>query len=138
MLWFTWLAANTSMWMNDVAAAWLIWGPTTDRLWLDTFVADLLATLVVFGASRTFGAGSDISGPGTVRFNSGNFTIAGDYDNDTKPDVFILRHGGGTLFVAHFGPQPYRRGSGRVVQVGADGLGPLRAAPAVGATCGVW
>jgi hypothetical protein len=29
---------------------------------------------------------------------------------------------GGSLFVAHFGPQPYRRGSGRVVQVGADGL----------------
>jgi hypothetical protein len=24
MLWFTWLAANTTMWMNDVAAAWLM------------------------------------------------------------------------------------------------------------------
>ncbi len=41
-----------------VAAAWLIWGPTTDRLWLDTLVADLLATLVVFGASRMHGNSS--------------------------------------------------------------------------------
>jgi steroid 5-alpha reductase family enzyme len=37
-----------------VAAAWLIWGPTTDRLWLDTLIADLLATLVVFALSRAY------------------------------------------------------------------------------------
>ncbi|MEJ7633591.1 DUF1295 domain-containing protein [Aeromicrobium sp.] len=37
-----------------VAAAWLGWGPSTDRLWLDTLVADLLATLVIFGASRIY------------------------------------------------------------------------------------
>ncbi|MBJ7385602.1 MAG: DUF1295 domain-containing protein, partial [Mycolicibacterium sp.] len=37
-----------------VAAAWLIWGPTTDRLWLDTLIADLLATLVVFAFSRAY------------------------------------------------------------------------------------
>ncbi|MFC7674640.1 DUF1295 domain-containing protein [Mycolicibacterium sp. GCM10028919] len=37
-----------------VAAAWLIWGPTTGRLWLDTLVADLLATLVVFAFSRAY------------------------------------------------------------------------------------
>ena len=24
MLWLTWMAANTTMWMNDVAAAWLM------------------------------------------------------------------------------------------------------------------
>ena len=35
-----------------VAAAWLVWGPTTGRLWLDTLIADLLATLVVFAFSR--------------------------------------------------------------------------------------
>jgi steroid 5-alpha reductase family enzyme len=37
-----------------VAAAWLIWGPTTGRLWLDTLIADLLATLVVFAFSRAY------------------------------------------------------------------------------------
>ena len=33
-------------------AAWLGVGPTTDRLWLDTLVADVVATLVIFTASR--------------------------------------------------------------------------------------
>jgi hypothetical protein len=37
-----------------VAAAWLTWGPTTGRLWLDTLVADVLATLVVFAFSRAY------------------------------------------------------------------------------------
>jgi steroid 5-alpha reductase family enzyme len=37
-----------------VGAAWLIWGPGTGRLWLDTLIADLLATLVVFGFSRAY------------------------------------------------------------------------------------
>ena len=37
------------------------------------------------------GALSKAKTPGTA-------AIAGDYDNDTKPDVFILRHGGGTLY----------------------------------------
>jgi len=41
-----------------VAAAWLLWGPTTGRLWLDTLVADVLATLVVFAFSRSFGNSS--------------------------------------------------------------------------------
>jgi len=41
-----------------VAAAWLQWGPTTGRLWLDTLVADVLATLVVFAFSRSFGNSS--------------------------------------------------------------------------------
>jgi steroid 5-alpha reductase family enzyme len=32
----------------------LVWGPTTGRLWLDTFLADVLATLVVFVFSRVY------------------------------------------------------------------------------------
>lgn len=35
-----------------LGAAWLWWGPDTGRLWLDGLVADLVATLVVFAASR--------------------------------------------------------------------------------------
>ncbi|GAB3010394.1 DUF1295 domain-containing protein [Mycobacterium bourgelatii] len=37
-----------------VAAAWLAWGPASDKLWLDTLIADVLATLVVFGFSRAY------------------------------------------------------------------------------------
>ena len=37
-----------------VAAAWLAWGPRTGQLWLDTLIADLLATLVVFVFSRAY------------------------------------------------------------------------------------
>jgi len=40
------------------AAAWLVWGPDTRWLWLDTLIADLLATLVVFAASRRYGNSS--------------------------------------------------------------------------------
>lgn len=36
------------------AAAWLAWAPTTGWLWLDTFIADVLATLVVFVFSRVY------------------------------------------------------------------------------------
>lgn len=35
-----------------VGAAWLLWAPRTGRLWLDTLIADVLATLVVFVFSR--------------------------------------------------------------------------------------
>lgn len=35
-----------------VFGAWFAWGPGTGRLWLDGLIADLLATLVVFAASR--------------------------------------------------------------------------------------
>ena len=34
--------------------AWLSWGPGTGRLWLDTLIADLLATVVVFCFSRAY------------------------------------------------------------------------------------
>jgi steroid 5-alpha reductase family enzyme len=37
-----------------VAAGWLVWGVHTGRLWLDTLVADVLATLAVFGFSRAY------------------------------------------------------------------------------------
>lgn len=37
-----------------VAAAWLMWGPTTGRLWLDTLIADILGTVVVFAFSRAY------------------------------------------------------------------------------------
>ncbi|MBY8859289.1 DUF1295 domain-containing protein [Nocardia sp. CA2R105] len=35
------------------AGAWLAWGPRTSHLWLDGLIADLIATLVVFAASRS-------------------------------------------------------------------------------------
>ena len=37
-----------------VAACWLTWGPGTGLLWLDTFIADLLATVVIFAFSRVY------------------------------------------------------------------------------------
>jgi steroid 5-alpha reductase family enzyme len=37
-----------------VAAGWLVWGPSTGMLWLDTFIADVLATCVVFAFSRAY------------------------------------------------------------------------------------
>ncbi|WP_323791845.1 DUF1295 domain-containing protein [Nocardioides sp.] len=41
-----------------VAALWLALGPSTDALWLDVLIADLLATLVIFGFSRAHGNSS--------------------------------------------------------------------------------
>ncbi|MCV7424556.1 DUF1295 domain-containing protein [Mycobacterium yunnanensis] len=37
-----------------VAAAWLWWGPDTGRLWLNTLIADVLGTLVIFAFSRAY------------------------------------------------------------------------------------
>ena len=37
-----------------VATLWLGWGPRTHRLWLDTLIADALATLVIFAFSRAY------------------------------------------------------------------------------------
>ncbi len=37
-----------------VAVAWLWLGPSTDRLWLDTLIADLLATVAIFVFSRAY------------------------------------------------------------------------------------
>lgn len=36
------------------AAGWLIWAPSTGRMWLDTLIADVLATLVIFVFSRLY------------------------------------------------------------------------------------
>jgi steroid 5-alpha reductase family enzyme len=36
------------------AAIWLAWGPDTRWLWLDTLIADVLATVVIFGFSRAY------------------------------------------------------------------------------------
>lgn len=41
-----------------VAAVWLAWGPSTAWLWLDTLIADLLATMVIFAFSRAYGNSS--------------------------------------------------------------------------------
>ena len=35
-----------------VAAVWLVIGPTTDLLWLDALIADILGTIVIFAFSR--------------------------------------------------------------------------------------
>lgn len=50
------LALVTVAYVLAVAAAalWLWVGPHTGRLWLDTLIADLIATVVVFGFSRSF------------------------------------------------------------------------------------
>lgn len=32
--------------------AWLAWGPETGHLWLDALIADVIATVVIFAASR--------------------------------------------------------------------------------------
>ena len=34
LLWITWLTANISLWMNDVAAAWLMTTLTTSPAWV--------------------------------------------------------------------------------------------------------
>ncbi|MEH3129657.1 MAG: DUF1295 domain-containing protein [Mycolicibacterium neoaurum] len=50
------LALVTSAYVLAVAAAavWLWWGPSTEILWLDTLIADVLATLVIFVFSRVY------------------------------------------------------------------------------------
>lgn len=50
------LAVVTAAYVVAVAAAgaWLFLGPTTGRLWLDTLIADLVATVVVFTFSRVY------------------------------------------------------------------------------------
>jgi steroid 5-alpha reductase family enzyme len=41
-----------------IGAAWLVWGAQTGRLLLDTLIADLLATMVIFVFSRAYGNSS--------------------------------------------------------------------------------
>ena len=58
MLWFTWLAANTTMWMNDVAAAWLMTSLAPSPLWVA--LVQSASTLPVFILGLPSGALADI------------------------------------------------------------------------------
>ncbi|MBC5784405.1 MFS transporter [Ramlibacter sp. USB13] len=57
MLWFTWLAANTSMWMNDVASAWLMTTLGPSPLWVA--LVQSASTLPVFLLGLPSGALAD-------------------------------------------------------------------------------
>jgi MFS family permease/quinol monooxygenase YgiN len=58
MLWLTWLMANTCMWMNDVAAAWMMTSLTTTPLWIA--LVQTAASLPVFLLGLPSGALADI------------------------------------------------------------------------------
>jgi len=58
MLWCVWLAANICMWMNDVAAAWLMTTLTTSPLWVA--LVQTASTLPVFLLGLPSGALADI------------------------------------------------------------------------------
>jgi len=58
MLWCTWLAANISMWMNDVAAAWMMTSLTTSPIWVA--LVQTASTLPVFLLGLPSGALADI------------------------------------------------------------------------------
>ncbi|MFT3719427.1 MFS transporter [Pseudorhodoferax sp.] len=58
MLWLVWLASNTCMWMNDVAAAWLMTSLTTSPVWVA--LVQTAATLPVFLFGLPSGALADI------------------------------------------------------------------------------
>ena len=58
MLWCTWLAANISMWMNDVAAAWMMTSLTTSPIWVA--LVQTASTLPVFMLGLPSGALADI------------------------------------------------------------------------------
>jgi MFS family permease len=57
-LWLAWLMANTIMWMNDVAAAWLMTSLAASALWVALVSA--AATLPVFVLGLPSGALADI------------------------------------------------------------------------------
>lgn len=58
MLWLAWLAANTTMWMNDVASAWLMTSLAPSPLWVALVQA--ASTLPVFLLGLPSGALADI------------------------------------------------------------------------------
>jgi MFS family permease len=58
MLWLTWLVANVCMWMNDVAAAWLMTSLTDKALWVA--LVQTASTLPVFLLGLPSGALADI------------------------------------------------------------------------------
>jgi MFS family permease len=57
-LWFAWLAANMTMWMNDVAAAWLMTTLTTSPVMVA--LVQTASTLPVFLLGVPSGAVADI------------------------------------------------------------------------------
>ncbi len=58
MLWITWMAANTTMWMNDVAGAWLMTSLAPSPLWVA--LVQSASTLPVFLLGLPSGALADI------------------------------------------------------------------------------
>jgi MFS family permease len=58
MLWGTWLTANICMWMNDVAAAWMMTSLTTTPIWVA--LVQTASTLPVFLLGLPSGALADI------------------------------------------------------------------------------
>ena len=58
MLWSTWLVANICMWMNDVAAAWMMTSLTTSPIWVA--LVQSASTLPVFLLGLPSGALADI------------------------------------------------------------------------------
>ncbi len=58
MLWLAWLAANLTMWMNDVAAAWLMTSLTTSPVMVA--LVQTASTLPVFLLGLPSGALADI------------------------------------------------------------------------------
>jgi MFS family permease len=58
VLWLTWMAANTSMWMNDVASAWLMTSLAPSPLWVA--LVQSASTLPVFLLGLPSGALADI------------------------------------------------------------------------------
>ena len=58
MLWLAWLAANMTMWMNDVAAAWLMTTLTTSPVMVA--LVQTASTLPVFLLGLPSGAMADI------------------------------------------------------------------------------
>jgi len=57
LLWITWLMANVGMWMNDVAAAWLMTSLTASPVWVA--LVQTAATLPVFLLGLPSGALAD-------------------------------------------------------------------------------
>jgi MFS family permease len=58
MLWITWMVANTTMWMNDVAGAWLMTSLAPSPLWVA--LVQTASTLPVFLLGLPSGAFADI------------------------------------------------------------------------------
>jgi MFS family permease len=58
MLWSTWLTANICMWMNDVAAAWLMTSLTASPIWVA--LVQTASTMPVFLLGLPSGALADI------------------------------------------------------------------------------